>query len=273
MSAQLAGKVAIVTGAGSGIGRAASTLFAQAGARVVIADKTEAAHETAASIKRIGGVATAVVGDAGDESEVEALVHTAVATYGGVDVFYANAGITGTAAGGIFDSSAADWLEVLRVNLVGPFLAIKFAAPVMNRRGGGSIICTASVAGLRAGAGPVHYSASKAGLINLVQSACQNLVGTNIRVNAICPGLIATAMTRDMYDESGAPAKELTQLIPEQRGGTAEEIAAVALFLACDDSRYVNGHHLVVDGGLTSSIPSAWRPRPEDVQAMLRADS
>jgi NAD(P)-dependent dehydrogenase (short-subunit alcohol dehydrogenase family) len=174
---------------------------------------------------------------------------------------------------GIFDSSEEDWLEVLRVNLIGPFLAIKYSAPVMNQRGGGSIICTASVAGLRAGAGPAPYSASKAGLINLVQSGCQTLCGTGIRVNAICPGLVATAMTRHLYDEIGAPAKELTELIPAQRGGEAQEIAAAALFLASDASRYVNGHALVVDGGLSSSIPTAWLLRPQDVQAMLNGET
>jgi NAD(P)-dependent dehydrogenase (short-subunit alcohol dehydrogenase family) len=270
VSTALIGKVAVVTGAGSGIGRAAARLFAKAGARVVVSDKTDGARETVAVINETGGAASAVICDAGSEPEVRGLVDEAVALYGGIDVFHANAGITGTAAAGIFDSSAEDWLEVLRVNLVGPFLAIKYSAPVMNRRGGGSIICTASVAGLRAGAGPAQYSASKAAVINLVQSACQSLAGTNIRVNAIGPGLIATAMTKHWYDEAGAPAKQLTELIPQQRGGEADDIAAVALFLASDASCYVNGHHLVVDGGLTSSIPSAWPIRAEAVQTMLR---
>jgi len=271
VSVQLAGKVAIVTGAGSGIGRATSRLFAAAGARVVVADVTESVRETAALIVEAGGISSAVVCDAGSEPAVQGLVEKGITLYGGVDIFHANAGITGQSDSGVFDSSASEWLEVLRVNLVGPFLAIKYSAPVMNRRGGGSIICTASVAGLRAGAGPAPYSASKAGLINLVQSACQNLVGTNIRVNAICPGLIATAMTRHWYDESGVAPKELTRLIPQQRGGEAEDIAAVALFLASDASCYINGQHLVVDGGLTAAIPSPWTPDPQSIQAMLRA--
>lgn len=273
MSAELTGKVAIITGAASGIGRASAGLFARAGARIVLCDKTEAVRETAARIQEAGGIATPIVCDAGSEPAVKALVADVVRLYGGVDVFYANAGITGGAETGIFDSSEQDWLEVLRVNLVGAFLAIKYSAPVMNQRGGGSIICTASIAGLRAGAAPAQYSASKAGLINLVQSACQNLAGTNIRVNAICPGLIATAMTRHWFDETGKPAKELTDIIPAQRGGEALEIAAVALFLASEASRYINGHSLVVDGGLSTSIPTAWRLRSEDVQAMLRREA
>jgi NAD(P)-dependent dehydrogenase (short-subunit alcohol dehydrogenase family) len=271
MRADLAGKVAVVTGAASGIGWETARRFAAAGARVVVADIAESARTAVAAIEEAGGVATAVVCDAGSDSAVQGLVDHTVELYGRLDIFHANAGTTGSAALGIFDSSAQEWLDVLRVNLVGPFLAIKYAAPVMNRRGGGSIICTASVAGLRAGAGPAAYSASKAGLINLVQSACQNLAGTRIRVNAICPGLIATAMTKEWHDEKGMPAQELIDVIPQRRGGQPEDIAEVVLFLASDAASYINGHALVIDGGLTSAIPSPWRLSPNDVQAALGA--
>ena len=148
----------------------------------------------------------------------------------------------------------------------------KYSAPVMNKRGGGSIICTASVAGLRSGA-PTPYSASKAGVINLVQCACQSLAGTNIRVNAICPGLIATPMTSQWRDEAGLLSKAWLSVIPQRRGGEPEDIAEVALFLASDASRHVNGHHLIVDGGLTTSIPlpESDRLSAADIQALLGA--
>jgi NAD(P)-dependent dehydrogenase (short-subunit alcohol dehydrogenase family) len=131
----------------------------------------------------------------------------------------------------------------------------------MNQRGGGSIICTASVAGLRSGAGGAAYSASKAGVINLVQSAAQQLTGSGIRVNAICPGLIATGMTKPIYELARATGQEerLGELNPLQRGGEPEEIAHAALFLASDESSYVNGTALVVDGGLSSSHPVSRR--------------
>jgi NAD(P)-dependent dehydrogenase (short-subunit alcohol dehydrogenase family) len=127
----------------------------------------------------------------------------------------------------------------------------------MNERGGGSIVCTASVAGLRAGAGGAAYSASKAGVINLVQNAAQQLTGSGIRVNAICPGLIETGMTKPIYDLARASGQEerLGELNPLQRGGAPDEIAHAALFLASDESSYVNGSALVVDGGLSSSHP------------------
>ena len=156
---RLAGKIAIVTGAASGIGKAAVELFRNEGAIVLSADVTDGAD---------------VLADAGRDEDVRGLVDQAVREHGGLDVFFANAGISGGLAS-IAEQTAEDWAEILRINLIGPFLAVKHAAPAMQKRGGGSIICTASVAGLRSGAGGAAYSASKAGVINLVETACQQL--------------------------------------------------------------------------------------------------
>jgi NAD(P)-dependent dehydrogenase (short-subunit alcohol dehydrogenase family) len=257
MSGVLEGKVAIVTGAGSGIGRATTRLFSQNGAKVVAVDRAAAVHDTVAPLAN----AIAIEADVGREADVIAAVERAVSEFGGLDVFYANAGVSGGATGGIFDATPELWLGTLRINLVGPFLAVKHAAPKIEQRGGGAIICTASVAGLRSGAGPAHYSASKAGVINLVQTAAQQLSGTGVRVNAICPGLIETGMTQVIYDQARAQGKadRIGQLNPLRRGGEPEEIAAVALFLASDAASYVNGHAIVADGGLSSSHPTARR--------------
>jgi len=242
MSGRLEGKIAIVTGAASGIGKASAALFANEGATVIAADV--AAGE---------GV---IAADAGREEDVRALIDAAVGEHGGLDVFFANAGISGGLAS-IFEQEVADWQEILRVNLIGPWLAIRHAAPAMKARGGGSIVCTASVAGLRAGAGGPAYSASKAGVISLVEIAATQLCGANIRVNAICPGLIETGMTRPLYEMARAGGKEdmIGHLNPLKRGGEPDEIAHAALFLASDESSYVNGHALVVDGGLSASHP------------------
>jgi len=242
---RLRGKVAIVTGAASGIGKATVELFRSEGATVIGADAVEGAD---------------VRSDAGSESDVKALVEQVVQQHGGLDIFFANAGISGGFAS-IAEQTESDWSEILRVNLIGPFLAIKYAAPEIAKRGGGSIICTASVAGLRAGAGGAAYSASKAGVINLVQAAAQQLSATNVRVNAICPGLIETGMTKPIYDMARAAGQEerLGELNPLRRGGEPEEIAKAALFLASDEGSYVNGTALVVDGGLSSSHPTTRR--------------
>ncbi|MDT8757841.1 glucose 1-dehydrogenase [Sphingomonas psychrotolerans] len=245
-------KVVIVTGAGSGIGRATARLFAEEGASVVAADRSDAVHETVAGLEG----ALAVQMDAGDEGDVERLVAEACERLGGLDIFFANAGISGGASG-IFDSTVELWTEVLRVNLIGPALAIKHAGPKIVERGGGAILCTASVAGLRSGAGGPAYSASKAGVINLVQSAAQQLSTSNVRVNAICPGLIETGMTARAFDYAREVGKEdkLGRLNPLRRAGAPEEIARVALFLASEEASYVNGQAWVVDGGLSSSHP------------------
>jgi NAD(P)-dependent dehydrogenase (short-subunit alcohol dehydrogenase family) len=237
-----------VTGAASGIGAATAALFRHEGAQVIAADITPAEEVHQA--------------DAGREDDVRSLIDRAVSDHGGLDIFFANAGVSGGLAS-IFEQTPEDWAEILRINLIGPFLAIKHAATHMKARGGGSIICTASVAGLRAGAGGPAYSASKAGVINLVEVAATQLCGANIRVNAICPGLIETGMTKPVYDWARAKGKEdrLGQLNPLKRGGVPDEIARAALFLASDESSYVNGHALVVDGGLSVSHPysrQAW---------------
>ncbi|MBJ6120938.1 SDR family NAD(P)-dependent oxidoreductase [Sphingomonas mollis] len=251
--ARFTGKSVIVTGAGSGIGRAAAIAFAAEGARVVVADLTEGAEETAATI---GPAARAIRIDAGREDDVLRMIALAEEAHGGLDIMFANAGISGGMAN-IFDTDVALMTEVLRVNLIGPFLAIKHAAPRIAARGGGAIILTASVAGLRSGAGSPAYSASKAGVINLAQVAAQQLSGSNVRANALLPGLTETGMTQVVFDHAREVGKldRVGRLNPLRRGGSPEELARVALFLASDDASYVNGQAIVADGGLSSSHP------------------
>jgi NAD(P)-dependent dehydrogenase (short-subunit alcohol dehydrogenase family) len=259
---RLTGRRAIITGAGSGIGRASAELFAAEGAMVMAADKDAASvAAVAAAITRAGGVARAVAMDAGEEAAVAELIARTCAEFGGLDIVYANAGISGGVTP-VLEQSVALWQEVLRVNLIGPFLAIKHAAPVMRAAGGGAIICTASVAGLRANAGKSAYAASKAGVISLVQTAANDLSGTGVRVNAICPGLIRTGMTQPIFERARARGSQgkIGQLNPLGRPGEPGDIAAVALFLASDEAAYVNGQAIAVDGGLSSTHPFTRRP-------------
>ena len=257
MGSRLAGKRAIITGAGSGIGRASARLFAREGAQVLIADwSEEGLEETRKLVAADGGKVIARKVDAGAEPEVIALVEQAVQEFGGLDVVFANAGISGM-SWFIHDTTVEMFQETLRVNLLGPFLMIKHATPHLTKSGKGSIICTASVAGIRSGAGPVAYSASKAAVINMVQVAANQMRGTGVRVNAICPGLIETGMTKPIFDYARGRGTEgrIGQLCPMQRPGQPEEIASAALFLASDDASYVTGQALAVDGGITSTLP------------------
>ena len=242
---RLEGKIAVVTGAASGIGKASVELFRTEGATVIGADRAAGADVTM---------------DAGDERDVQELLDGVARDHGRIDVIYANAGIA-NGFSSISDETGSDWAEILRVNLIGPFLAVKYGVPHMRARGNGSIIFTASVAGLRSGAGGAAYSASKAGVINFAQTAAQQLSATGIRVNAVCPGIIETGMTKEVYDlaRSTNQAHRIGELAPIKRGGTPVDVARAALFLASDESSYVNGTALLVDGGLASSHPTSNR--------------
>ena len=258
---RLEGKSVIITGAASGIGRAATLLFAKEGARLIAVDRTEAVKNVATEVKKAGGTAEALTADAGSEKDVIAFIDRALKDYGKLDAIWANAGVSGGLVP-LADQTVEHWQEILRVNLIGAFLAVKYSIPHMTRQGFGSIICTESVAGLKAGASGHPYAASKAGVISLVQTTAYSLSGTGVRINAVCPGLIETGMTKPIFDrakERGTSDK-IGQLNPLKRPGQPHELAAMGLFLASDEASYVNGQAIPVDGGLTASMPYAGKP-------------
>ena len=242
-------------------------VFAREGAKVLAVDLAgEGLAMTAAMINQAGGIASSLISDAGNDDDVAKFIDNCLETYGGLDVIYANAGVSGGRVP-LAEQTTEMWQEILRVNLIGPFLAIKHAAPIMRAQGKGSIICTASVAALRANAGGSPYAASKAGVVSLVQTAANELFASGIRVNAICPGLIETGMTKSTFDRARARGTEgkIGQLNPTRRNGNPEEIANMALFLASDEASFVNGQAYAVDGGLSSTHPfvqKAWVVSP-----------
>ena len=251
--ADLKGKRIIITGAGSGIGRASAMLAAEQGARVLAVDINPTAEETA---REIGGEAISMQVDVSSEEEVAAMVDRCVETFGGVGGIYANAGVSDGWVS-FMDLTPEHWLRTLSVNTIGVFLCIKHVVPHMTAQSAGAIVCTASVAGLRANAGGVDYSASKAGVISIVQTVSYKLYGTGVRVNAICPGLIETGMTKPIFEharERGSDNK-IGQINPTARYGQPQEIAEMACFLLSDAASYVNGQAIPVDGGLSASHP------------------
>lgn len=251
---KLSGKVAIVTGAGSGIGRATAVLFATEGARVVVADiVSRAGEETVAQIRAEGGAAVFVRVDVSRADEVEAMVQTAVRTFGRLDVIFNNAGLTLPAT--VTETTEDLWTRSIDVNLKGIMLGCKYAIPELLNSGGGSIINTASMLGLVASPRQAPYSAAKGGVVMLTKQVAVDYAKQNIRVNCICPSEVDTPMHRKFIEETPDPAatkRRLMERIPLGRVASPEEIARVALFLACDDSSYITGVALPVDGGLTA---------------------
>src|SRR5258708_32920367 len=188
---RLEGKSVIITGAGSGFGRAASLLFTKEGAKLIAVDRADGVKETVAQVRKAGGTAEAIMADAGSEKDVIGFIDKALSAYGRLDAIWANAGVSGGLVP-LADQTVEHWQEVLRINLIGPFLAIKYATPHMIAQKSGAIVCTASVAGLKSGASGPPYGASKAGVISLVQTTAYSLSGTAVRINARCPRLIDT---------------------------------------------------------------------------------
>ncbi|KAL4074206.1 NAD(P)-binding protein [Scleroderma citrinum] len=274
-SQRLKDKTCIVTGVGSlrGIGRASALLFAHQGARHLYLLDFCPDHlpELESTIQQLypDVKVTTIQADAADEAAIAAVCKRAIDEEGRLDVFFANAGILSSKA--LPDLTAEAFMESMRVNSLSCFLAVKYGSQAMMHvdpsKGknlcGGSIILTASVAGLRSGAGTIDYSASKAAVNSIAQTSAYQLQRTDIRVNSICPGLIETNMTKNMFDfarQRGSGSK-LGQLNPLGRYGLPQEIAQMALFLASDESSYVNGQNLAVDAGLSAShpiIPGHW---------------
>lgn len=249
---RLDGAVAIITGAASGMGRATAQLFASEGARLLLADVNAAGGErVAGEIGRNGGSVVFRRVDVSRAGDVEAMVHDAVDRYGGLDVIFNNAGIEGVSAR-LADWSEPDWDRVIDVNLKGVFLGMKYALPVMVERGGGSVINTASVAGLVGWHGAAAYSASKGGVVLLTKTAALEYARWNVRVNCICPGVIHTAMVERITGGGDEVLERLKRMQPMPRVGEAEDIARIALFLASDESTFVTGSALTVDGGYTA---------------------
>jgi len=255
MAGRVSGKVALVTGGGSGIGRATAIAFAREGAKVAVADyNSDGGERTVQTIKNAGGEAIFIEVNVAVAKQVEAMVAKTVETYGRLDCAFNNAGIEGemgpqAAVINIADCSEENWSRIIAVNLTGVFLCMKYEIPQMLKQGGGSIVNTASAAGLIGLPGGTAYVASKHGVAGLTKSAALEYGKSGIRINAVCPGFIRTAMVERIIDRGSIPEEFMVNAEPIGRIGKPEEIAGAVLFLCSDDASFVTGVPMPVDGG------------------------
>jgi NAD(P)-dependent dehydrogenase (short-subunit alcohol dehydrogenase family) len=250
---RLEGKVTIITGGGSGMGRAAAELFAREGARVVVADYSEASGEaTAAQVREAGGEATFVRADVSREDDARGMVQHAVATFGRVDVLYNNAGIMPEADHSVVDTDVDTWDAVMAVNVRGVFLGCKYAIPAMLEHGSGSVINIASFVAILGCSVPQDaYTASKGAVLALTRSLAVQFAGRGVRTNAISPGPIETPLLLDWLVKDEAAKQLRLNRNPTGRFGKPEEIVNVGIYLASDESKWTNGANFVIDGGIT----------------------
>jgi len=252
--ARLDGKVALITGAASGIGKIAATLFAGEGARVVLADVMDDVGGSAAEeITAAGGEAVYVHTDVSESGDVEAAVQTAMDRFGSLTILYNNAGIFPADDGSVTDTSEETWDLVMNVNLKGVFLGCRHGIPAMPRSGGGSIVNVASFVALMGAAAPqIAYTASKGGVLSMTREIAVEFARQGIRANALCPGPIETPLLAELLADPARRERRLVH-IPVGRFGRADEIARAALFLASDESSFITGATFVVDGGITAA--------------------